>query len=357
MDINEKIELGVQKYLNKEGFLTEIAKELKIPSKLINERLSKLGYFLRGGATPEQVINLKHASDYYINHIDEKISLEQVAKKFDVGRSSLSKRIKALGYEVTNYQTKTKFNEHVFDCIDTEEKAYWLGFIFADGYIDSSPLNPDKKSVYNFELSLKADDSKHLDKFNKFMEHINDNVKISNSKCEGKIFKRCRWGIANKRLWNTLNSYGCTPRKSLTLEFPNESIFKDRSLIKHFIRGYWDGDGCLSWADKDHKIPCIEVVGTESFLLSIQKYLNINYKLQTKKDSNAKQFSLGNLKAFKIAKYLYNNSTIYLDRKYERYLEYCRLYEESDRLLETNIGEGCDVNPEITTEIKESVAS
>ena len=55
--------------------------------------------------------------------------------------------------------------------------------------------------------------------------------------------------------------------------------------------------------------------------------------------------------------YLYENATIYLDRKYEKYKEICRLYEESYRELEGNIGEGCDANTEITTETKESVAS
>lgn len=351
MDIKEKIEIGVQKYLNKEGFLTEIAKELKIPSKLINEKLAQLGYFLKGGATPDQVINLKLACDYYIEHIDDHLSLEKVAQKFNVGRQALSKRIKALGYEVINHQTKTKFNEHVFDHIDTEEKAYWLGFIFADGYISSSPLDPNKKSTYDFELSLKADDVEHLNKFNMFMEHINNNVKVNDTKCQDKIFKRCRWCVTNKHLWNTLNSYGCTPQKSNTLQFPDESIFKSKDLIRHFIRGYWDGDGCLSWADKEHKYPCIEVVGTESFLLSIQKYLQTDYKIQTKKGTVAKQFGVGHFKAFKIAKYLYSNSIIYLDRKYERYKEYCRLYEKSYRELEGKNGELCDENAVLNSEI------
>ena len=65
------------------------------------------------------------------------------------------------GIEVINYQNLTKFNENVFDSIDTEEKAYWLGFIFADGYISLKGNS--------FELSLKGSDSEHLDKFNKFM--------------------------------------------------------------------------------------------------------------------------------------------------------------------------------------------
>ncbi|MGM9535052.1 MAG: hypothetical protein ACI3VR_07355, partial [Intestinibacter sp.] len=64
---------------------------------------------------------------------------------------------------------RPKFNEHIFDVIDTEEKAYWLGFIFADGYIGSTPLEPNKKSVYNFELSLKLEDTSHLEKFKSFI--------------------------------------------------------------------------------------------------------------------------------------------------------------------------------------------
>ena len=68
-------------------------------------------------------------------------------------------------------QNKTKFNENIFDCIDTEEKAYWLGFIFADGSIRSN-------GSFIFELSLKGSDINHLHKFNTFMGHIKDNVKI-----------------------------------------------------------------------------------------------------------------------------------------------------------------------------------
>lgn len=56
-------------------------------------------------------------------------------------------------------------------------------------------------------------------------------------------------------------------------------------------------------------------------------------------------------------KYLYENSTIYLDRKYEKFKEICRLSEKSDRLLEDNIGESCDGNTEITKETKESLVS
>lgn len=70
------------------------------------------------------------------------------------------------------------------------------------------------------------------------MKHENDNVKMGYVNCEGKRCERCRWWITDKHLWKTLNKYGCTPRKSLTLQFPNENIFKSKDLIRHFIRGW-----------------------------------------------------------------------------------------------------------------------
>lgn len=73
------------------------------------------------------------------------ISLTKMAKREGTTRKTLAKYFKELGIEVINKQNKVRFNEHIFDVIDTEEKAYWLGFTYADGYIDSSPLDENKK--------------------------------------------------------------------------------------------------------------------------------------------------------------------------------------------------------------------
>jgi hypothetical protein len=80
-----------------------------------------------------------------------------------------------------NLHNQVKFNQNVFDCIDTEEKAYWLGFIFADGYISSHI--PDKKKTYKFELSLSLKDKSHLEKFNQFMRYNGNNVKSDSFRC------------------------------------------------------------------------------------------------------------------------------------------------------------------------------
>lgn len=348
MEINETIELGVQKFLNGEGTVSEISRKLKVDdSKLLYSRLLELGYKASKGIKTSYVIALKQAVDEYVLNINNNPSLTKIGKKYGIERHSFSRRLKELGYEVINHQNKTKFNEYVFDVIDTEEKAYWLGFIFADGYVS----NIGNK----FELSLKASDAPHLEKFNKFVGGEVDKVKINKVYCNKIEYQRCRWSISNKHFRERLISLGCVPNKSLILTFPDESIFSDKSLIRHFIRGYWDGDGCLSWRNLEHTIPSISVLGTESMLNGIKRNIpgisNYSLRLNNKENEFTQILSADNKVAFNITKYLYDSSTIYLQRKYEIYQIYCRLYEKSYRGLEGKNGEGCDANTVLNSEI------
>ena len=265
------------------------------------------------------------------------ISLTQMGNREKVDRRTLSKHFKELGIEIINKQNRSKFNEHIFDFIDTEEKAYWLGFIFADGTINSSPIREGVKSIYGFELSLGIKDLKHLEKFKKFIGY-NKDLLIDNN--------RCRFSIANKHFWTTLNNLGCTPNKSLTLKFPNIS----ENLIRHFIRGYFDGDGCITRYVNIHTVtPRATVLGTEDMLNNIIKYSNTIAQLKHDKRHSKEVLYLDWNKenSIKFINYLYNNSTIYLDRKYKLYNFFkkgSRSVEEFTGLLETNIGEDCSLS-------------
>ena len=281
METDEVIELGVQKFLNGDGSVSEICRKLKLDnSKLLYNRLLELGYKASKGVKSSYVIALKKAVDEYVVNLDNNPSLTKIGEKYGIERHSFSRRLKELGITVINHQNKTKFNEHIFDVIDDEEKAYWLGFIFADGYISNSGNK--------FELSLKVSDMSHLEKFNLFMEGNKNKVKINKVTCGKVICERCRWSISNKHLRETLISLGCVPNKSLILKFPDKSIFSDESLIRHFIRGYVDGDGCLSWRNKEHTIPSISILGTEHFLEGCKKYIPsiYNYSLHPNNKEN-----------------------------------------------------------------------
>lgn len=286
------------------------------------------------GKRHEQRIYDELATKYLV----EGLSLTELSKQSGIDRRTLSTNFKRMGIEIVNKQNLTRFDEHIFDEVDNEEKAYWLGFIFADGYISSSSNN--------FELSLGLKDINHLEKFSQFMKY-NGVIKQDSY--------RCRFALRNKHLWNTLNNYGCTPKKSLTLKFPNKDIFKSEDLIKHFMRGYFDGDGCITYQKDTNSVNGVcSVLGTSEFLDEFENILNFQKSITRCKDKrltgNTTSLSFKRSESIQLMHYLYDNSSIYLDRKFKLYSFFkngCRSLEEFNELLLTNIGKSCDANPEI----------
>lgn len=276
-------------------------------------------------------------------------SLTKLSEEFNISRWIITKNLKLLGTDIINKQNILKFDNTVFDKIDTEEKAYWLGFIFADGCISDNT-----KCIYKnvFELSLKLSDINHLYKFNSFMKHTRCNVKYDRY--------RCRWNIMNEHLWKILNGYGCIPKKSLVLNFPDVEIFISKSLIRHFLRGYFDGDGCISFHRNVYSVtPTVSVLGTKDFLKNFIKWSNVDAKFKHDKRHSEHTFSLEYTKqnAIKIINWLYKDCTIFLDRKHKLYNFFkngSRSVQEWNEWLSTKNGEDCDVNTVVTEETKAS---
>lgn len=321
------------------GSAEKVSKITKITPKTVVKYLKQLGYDF-SNKTIKITISYDEALKLWKNYNG---SLTSFCKRYKMSMKHFSTFLKKHNIVVPNKHNEVKFNEHIFDTIDTEEKAYWLGFIYADGYI--STQSKTKKPNYRFELSLKGEDSVHLYKFNSFVEHKYDNVKINQTKCGNKTFQRCRWSINNKHFWEMLNSYGCTPRKSLTLKFPDEKIFKSSDLIRHFIRGYFDGDGCISWSNKEHTKISFSLLGTQSFLQVCKEKLFSRGSIY-QSSSNAFVYNSSNNIAFQNAFSIYHNANVYLERKYQKYLSSCRLYKKLYEELMGKIGERCDANTE-----------
>lgn len=252
--------------------------------------------------TKEYLDKYYKAKNLYLNN---GLSLTQAAATAGIDRRSLSRSLKEEGYEIINKQNATKFDETVFDTIDTEEKAYWLGFLYADGAIGST-----RNSI---ELSLKASDINHLKKFRKFL-----NFSIDKHIYQDDI--RCRICINNKHLKEILISLGCTPRKSLTITFPSEQQVP-KYLQKDFIRGYIDGDGSVMFNTR-HTCGRLSILGTSEMLENIIEVMKWKHTKIRKKDSeNVYTVEWCGYYVTKYLDQLYENSTIYLDRKYKRYLE------------------------------------
>lgn len=329
-----------KEFLKTEESIYNLSKRLNISSEEIIKQLKEDGFlYAKKGAISKLIINLKYAADEYL--ANEELNIQEVCKKYNVSHSTFPKYLKDyLGIKIEK-RVKSNFNDKIFDCIDTEEKAYWLGFIFADGTISSNPLKENKKKVYTFELSLKQDDINHLEKLKELLKTPRPIIKSEN---------RCRLLVNSKHFWDTLNNYGCIPNKSLTLQFPSENIFKEKSLIRHFIRGYFDGDGCISYSNSEHTILNMQLLGTKSFLQTLLNYLPEEFKDLTLRHNHNNEneetylINTSNKKAYRFFIYLYENSKIYLDRKYSRFARYhSNVINERD-----NIGELCDENTELT---------
>lgn len=140
---NTVINLFLEKQLN----LKQISEVLGISKEIADKYLKEEYYILHIQRSFERTVKIKQAIDEYLQN-DKKIGATTIAKKYGLPHTTLIDCMHQIGIEVPNNQNRTKFNQHVFDIIDTEEKAYWLGFMYADGYIDSTPLDPDKKSRY-----------------------------------------------------------------------------------------------------------------------------------------------------------------------------------------------------------------
>lgn len=244
-------------------------------------------------------------------YLDGNESISFVSNKYGINRKSIERRLKEMGVPAKRI---INCNETIFDVIDTEEKAYWLGFIFADGYVCTN--------TYSVGLNLSLKDKDTVMAFTNFMG-FKGGCTITESHKFGCGYM-CSTVIANKHLWESLVNKGVVPHKSLILEFPKDDLFTDKHLIYHFLRGYCDGDGTLGVNSKTN--PSMEesliFVGTKPFLEGVQKYLGKGYLMQ-KPNCNEKTYRLSysTQKANNAAKLMYENATVYLPRKKKIYDE------------------------------------
>lgn len=208
------------------------------------------------------------------------------------------------------------FNEFFFDAIDTEEKAYWLGFIYADGYLA-------KPSTIGIEL--KETDKEHLEKFKTAIQAEHD-VKIYHKNSTFRPQDNARFVVASQHMFAILLSYFKSIDKTFKGEFPK---LKDTTLIRHLIRGFFDGDGSLTGVpiDDDHLFrPNLSFTGTKETLSYIESISGFSWAWSQRfpeKNTNNYQISVGRVKdSLSFLHFMYDDSTVYLDRKYQRYL-YC----------------------------------
>ena len=239
------------------------------------------------------------------------LSLRELAAKHNISRPTLAGFLLGRGIDI--YTRKSKVNTFAFDCIDSEEKAYWLGFLYADGSVSHY------KSSKRIELGLKESDYGHLEKFADFLNY------------RGKIHYRpetnsYRIYFGCQKIHDDLIKLGCVEKKSLVLMFPSETMVP-KCLWRHFIRGYFEGDGCIDvHRNKDGTVrKIVSLLGTKEFLSRLLYSLpfQITTTIIKKCKNNASNnyyFQLRKAESEIFLDYIYSDCTVYLDRKHDLYL-------------------------------------
>lgn len=242
-------------------------------------------------------------------------------------KAAIDLKINKLGYKKSKYIYEHDF----FKNIDTEEKAYWLGFFYADGCVSI-----DKKTNSG-ECCIKLSkcDYEHLKKFNKSI-HGNIPVEYGTSICNlnNKEFSFCSIRCYSIEMANDLISHGCVQNKSFTINIPNIN----EPLMNHFIRGFFDGDGCVCTDSNKRKTICINFCSASiSFLTKLREILFKNginsYIIDEKNKKTYRLYIRGLKNVDKMWNFMFKNSTVYLERKYKKKEELYQKYDVAQRLL------------------------
>lgn len=231
---------------------------------------------------------------------------------------------------------KYKFkNENYFDIIDTPEKAYYMGFLWADGCNFRKDVNG--KNAYHIVMNLQERDGDILRRLCKEIYETDDILRLTdpnttNHKHPQKRQKQYNLRITSKHISDTLLNYGMEPRKSFTLTVPKNVEF-DENLWRAFIRGYYDGDGGISF-NNNSKNYVVGMLSSPDFIFAIKdiiyKYTGIDIHEEKISRYSKPMYSLkihGNNKSKAFLDWLYVESTVHLVRKYDKYMSLKQLVE------------------------------
>jgi intein-encoded DNA endonuclease-like protein len=273
---------------------------------------------MRYNYTKSLIKKMKHL------YVDKLLSTQSIGKILNMSESSVRKKLHDIGVVLrSKFQFSKKYyiDETFFETINTEEKAYFLGWMYSDGCVYSN------KKGHMFHLTLNKKDISVLESFKKILKTNTPIHKMKNRDTYG-------FFVWSKKMYFDLINLGCVPRKSLILKFPTLEQVPE-NLMRHFIRGYFDGDGSVTFNKKNYRMEA-KIISSSQFCRDYELFLTKKLKIT--------QFYHGKIYYSKVAKlpyysigmgsfnnikilydYLYKNCKFFLKRKkdvFDRYFLY-----------------------------------
>lgn len=217
---------------------------------------------------------------------------------------------------------KCRAEDNYFEKIDTPNKAYIFGFLWADGTIYTN--------THKIKLELQKDDLEILEKIKRELKWTGEIKTILNK--EGKSYRpketiSYRMALTNKKIVDDLAKKGFkTHRESSPLPYK----FVPRKYLLDFIRGYFDGNGCISFKNIEKNVLknlTISICGGTTIIHNIGTILTENYGLhvvyhrrrKNNPDNDTLYISRKN-DCVRFLNLIYENSSLHLQRKYQKFL-------------------------------------
>lgn len=220
---------------------------------------------------------------------------------------------------------KHNVNHSYFDIVDTEKKAYWLGFLWADGGFCTTAKRSSGPN--HIRVSQKWNERNHLEKLKQELntDYIIAPIMHPNNKCVAQL------DINSRTLCQALQrlGYDTKPKRTQIPKMPTH-------LKRHFIRGYFDGDGCLSIYDQHiqgkwttHRQE-FSITGNIELLMKIKETLtndahvtNTTHIKRYKKSPTTISIRYGKkADIIKLYEYMYTDATVFLESKHNKFLQF-----------------------------------
>ena len=219
-----------------------------------------------------------------------------------------------------------KFDDGFFHEIDTPDKAYWLGLLYADGWV----INNKDSATYEVSIELQDGDGYLLEQLAKAIGGVHQvTYKHGVTDFNGYSYEtdEAVLRIYSKKMVNDLIQHGVVPKKTKAEEYP-----KCERFLRDFVRGFLDGDGCI-YIDHTRCKPLTMVHFTNSNI-ELLKYLNqkindelgITGTIYTEKDYKHRLMYFRQEDVRALLDWIYYDlSRPMLKRKHEKYMETCGL--------------------------------
>lgn len=265
----------------------------------------KCDTFFKGGFN----MKLYKNKDWLKNQISNK-TRKQIAEELEVSPGTISRWAKKFNIKIPNRgNSKHSLDKKYFKKIDTENKAYWLGFIMADGCVFKGCGN-SRGNTYRLQVNLSRKDREVLERLKK---DLNASYQIKDKKVynkdTGKYYKASQFRVNCTPLCKDLISLGVVPAKSQIEKVPEIP----QKLLRHFFRGYFDGDGYIRKND-------FEFISGEKFALDFLEFSKVKGDVETFINSDTQYLIVQkNSELKKIFNLFYDDANIYLKRKYKKF--------------------------------------